>query len=137
MPNFYTTLLSETRAKIKEIRRESFDRITETQNQALLQVEQDFISLGWNKYWTSEQLIEDGQFERLEQSITDTGLDIIEIDEKSGSGKIEDNSRLYRVSGEKCSCIDFTYRGLPCKHMYYLAGVLVGLHNQEISGELS
>ncbi|MBD5111846.1 MAG: SWIM zinc finger family protein [Ruminococcaceae bacterium] len=137
MPNFYTTLLSETRAKIKEIRRESFDRITETQNQALLQVEQDFISLGWNKYWTSEQLIEDGQFERLEQSITDTDLDIIEIDEKSGSGKIEGNSRLYRVSGERCSCTDFIYRGLPCKHMFFLAGVLVGLHNQEISGELS
>ncbi|MBD5111812.1 MAG: SWIM zinc finger family protein, partial [Ruminococcaceae bacterium] len=81
--------------------------------------------------WTPEQLTAEGQFERLEQSITDTGLNIIEIDEKSGDGKIEDNSRLYRVSGEKCSCIDFIYSGLPCKHMFFLASSLMDLRNNK------
>lgn len=132
MPNFYIPLLSETRAKIKEIRRKSIKRITETQNLTLLQIGQDFAALGWNN-WTPEQLTAEGQFERLEQSITDTGLNIIEIDEKSGDGKIEDNSRLYRVSGEKCSCIDFIYSGLPCKHMFFLAGSLMDLRNQKTS----
>ncbi|MBD5112890.1 MAG: hypothetical protein HDT42_10255, partial [Ruminococcaceae bacterium] len=77
MPNFYIPLLYETRAKIKEIRRESTKRITETQNLTLLQIGQDFAALGWNN-WTPEQLTAEGQFERLEQSITDTGLNIIE-----------------------------------------------------------
>lgn len=130
MPNFYIPLLYETRAKIKEIRRESFNRITETQNLALLQVARDFAALGWNN-WTSEQLTAEGQFERLEQSITDTGLNIIEIDEKSGDGKIEDNSRLYMVSGEGCSCVDFIYSGLPCKHMFFLASSLMDLRNNK------
>lgn len=130
MPNFYMPLLSETRAKIKEIRRESTKRITETQNLTLLQIGQDFAALGWNN-WTPEQLTAEGQFERLEQSITDTGLNIIEIDEKSGDGKIEDNSRLYRVSGEKCSCTDFIYSGLPCKHMFFLASSLMDLRNNK------
>lgn len=132
MPNFYIPLLSETRAKIKEIRRESFNRITETQNLALLQVGQDFTALGWNN-WTPEQLTAEGQFERWEQAAADTDLELIEIDEKSGGAKIEDNSRLYRVSGEKCSCTDFIYSGLPCKHMYFLASALMDLRNRKTS----
>lgn len=134
MPNIYAPLLSETHTKIKKIRRESFNRITETQNLALLQVGQDFAALGWNR-WTPEQLTAEGQFERLEQSVTDTGLNIIEIDEKSGIGKIEDNSRLYTVSGEGCSCTDYIYRGLPCKHMFFLTSTLIDL--RKTSGSIN
>ena len=32
----------------------------------------------------------------------------------SGGGK-------YRTTLKKCTCLDFKKRGVPCKHMYYLA----------------
>lgn len=130
MENTYTKLISETHAKIKDIRRNSLSQITETQNLALLQVEQDFAALGWNK-WTSEQLITEEQFERLEQSVMDSNLKLAAVDEESGNGIIDDCIAYCKVSGAGCSRADFVFRGLPCKHMYYLAGVLVDLRNRE------
>lgn len=131
MPNFYIPLLYETHAKIKEIRRESLRQITEAQTLALAQVNQDFALLGWDKKWTSEQLFANGQFERLEQSVMDSNLKLAAVDEKSKTGIIDDFIARCKVSGAGCSCADFVFRGLPCKHMYFLAGVLVDLHNRE------
>ncbi|MCM1061720.1 MAG: SWIM zinc finger domain-containing protein [Eubacterium sp.] len=131
MSSIYENLLSETREKIKEIRRESLRRITEVQNNALKQVKQDFSLLGWGKFWDLKQLTEDGQFERFEQSVVDTSLRLIEVNEESKSGTVADSVRLCRVSGSGCSCSDFTYNGLPCKHIYFLASVLVDLKKRE------
>ena len=32
-----------------------------------------------------------------------------------------ENNKKYRTTLKKCSCPDFAKRGVPCKHMYYLA----------------
>lgn len=137
MDNTYRKLLSETHDKIRKIRCNSLRQIEDVQNLALTQVEQDFALLGWNKKWTSEQLFTEGQFERLEQSVMDSNLKLVEVNKKSKTGIIDDRIAYCKVSGAGCSCADFIYRGLPCKHMYYLAGVLVGLHNQETLGKSS
>lgn len=131
MSNIYENLLSETREKIKEIRREYLGLITDAQNHALKQVKHDFALLGWGKFRSLKQLTEDGQFERFEQSVVDTSLKIVEINEESNSGTIADSVRLYRVSGSGCSCSDFAYNGLPCKHIYFLANALVDLKKRE------
>lgn len=44
-------------------------------------------------------------------------LNVQFVDTATGTGKIND----YDVSLDSCSCIDFSRRGVPCKHMYRLA----------------
>ena len=44
-------------------------------------------------------------------------LNVQAVDTAAATGKIND----YDVSLEKCPCIDFSRRHLPCKHMYRLA----------------
>lgn len=131
MENAYAKLVSKTHEKIKDIRRDSLNRIAEVQNLALLQVEQDFALLGWDKKWDLEQLITEEKFERLEQSVMDSNLKFAAVDEDSKTGIIDDFIARCKASGAGCSCADFVFRGLPCKHMYFLAGVLVDLHNRE------
>lgn len=137
MENPYAKLLSETYEKIKDIRCSSLKQITEVQSLALAQVEQDFITLDWNKYWTSEQLFSNGQFERFEQSVIDTDLKIVDINDNNKSGVIEDRVALCKVSGSECNCADFVFRGLPCRHMYYLASALINLIKPQTETETS
>lgn len=44
-------------------------------------------------------------------------LNVQSVDTATATGKIND----YDVSLDSCSCIDFSRRGVPCKHMYRLA----------------
>lgn len=125
MEKDYTRIIAEAHEKIKLVRRDAQREIADIKNSALDQVNQDFVSLGWRKYWTWEQLNADEQFERFEQSVTDTKLKLIKIDDHAKSGTIDDASGSYEVSGARCNCADFVYRGFPCKHMYFLAGALV------------
>lgn len=131
MEKSYAKLISETRKKIHDIRQESQNRIIEAQKAALAEVEHDFALLGWNKNWNEEQLTADGQYERLEQSVADKNLKLVEIDSHTQIGTVDGCSSSYRVSGTGCSCSDFAYRGLPCKHMYFLAAELIDLYNEE------
>ncbi len=129
MKKGYTKLIAEVHENIKGIRQNAQRQIAEVQNYALTQAERDFTMLGWNKYWTKEQLTADGQFERLEQSVLDTKLKLISVDQKFKKGIVDGCTGSYEVSGAKCNCADFVYRGLPCKHMYFLSGILVSLYN--------
>lgn len=45
----------------------------------------------------------------------------IELDRDAGTGTFSGSSGTHSASLDKCSCIDFNRRRLPCKHMYRLA----------------
>lgn len=122
--NAFYVLLNNTNEEIKAIRRRAHDEISEAQNRAGAQVRLDFVSIGWKK-WLTRQLTSEGQFERLEQSVVDTQLKIVKLYEQAGFANIADSKGMYKVSGEECECADFVFNGLPCKHMYFLAGVLI------------
>lgn len=124
MQSKYAPIIAETNEKIKRIRERNMQQIAEEQYKALEKTKQDFTVIGWGKYWRCTDLHKDGQYERLEQSITDTKLKLAKINDISKTGTIDDLSGSYKVSGAGCSCADFVYRGLPCKHMYFLAGIL-------------
>lgn len=118
----YTQLISESNGRIRKIKDNAIEQIKEQQNRVLALVEQDFVQLGW-KRWTSEILHMDEQLRRLAESAEDTELELIGFDNKTHDAIVKDKVN-YLVSGTGCSCPDFTSRGLPCKHMYFLAGLL-------------
>lgn len=122
--NGFYSLLDNTNQEIKAIRKLACDKITEAKNRAGVQARLDFESIGWN-HWTEQDLTADGQFEFLEQSVVDTQLQVVKLYEQAGFANIADTKGMYKVSGEKCECADFVFNGLPCKHMYFLAGVLL------------
>lgn len=60
----------------------------------------------------------------------------IELDSDSGTGTFKGSSGTHTTSLEKCSCIDFNRRKLPCKHMYRLAmelGLLDVSHKSDLN----
>lgn len=131
MKNIYSDLLTKTNTEIKEIRSRAQEKIISAQNYALNQTETDFSLIGW-KTWSPKELHFEGQFERLEQSVLDPYLKTISVNDRLGIGVVEESPASYKVTGEHCECSDFAYRGLPCKHMYFLAGVLKGMYNEKI-----
>lgn len=118
----YTQLIFEMNKEIEKIKSNAMKQITEEQNRVLAQAEKDFARLGW-KRWIYVNLRTDEQFRRLKESAEDTELELIELNEETKSGIAADKAR-YMVSGNKCSCADFVSNDLPCKHMYFLAGLL-------------
>ena len=57
-----------------------------------------------------------------QKSAMDKKLAPIEIDETNKSCRIKGSGKeAYEVHLEKCSCIDYVRRIMPCKHMYRLA----------------
>lgn len=55
-----------------------------------------------------------GQLQRQQRATTFT-MDSIDVENQTGKRKD------YDVSLERCTCVDFSQRGKPCKHMYRLA----------------
>lgn len=122
--NGFATLLNTTNEEIKAIRKRARDEISEAQNHAGAQVRLEFVAIGWKK-WLTKDLTSEGQYERLEQSVVDTQLKLVNLYEQAGFANIADSKGMYKVSGEECECADFVFNGLPCKHMYFLAGILI------------
>lgn len=124
MESSYVSLITEMNKKIKSIKNEAMKKVKKEQRLALEQTKRDFAMIGWGRYWRERELSEDGQLERLVESVTDKNLVFGGYDKTLKVG-IVDGKAKYRVSGKSCSCPDFVLRGLPCKHMYFLAGILV------------
>lgn len=118
------SLLENANQEIKAVRKRACGEILEAKKRAGIQARLEFESIGW-KNWTEQDLTADGQFEFLEQSIADTQLQVVKLYEQAGFANIADSKGMYKVSGEGCGCADFVFNGLPCKHMYFLAGVLL------------
>lgn len=77
--------------------------------------------------WSKVDHSEAEQLKR-QKSACSKKLTPIAIDRDSGTGLFEGSSKDYKVSLERCECIDFARRKLPCKHMYRLAHEL-GCHD--------
>lgn len=135
METKYTPMILELSAKIRKIKDEAMLRMTEEQNRALDEMVRGFKLIGWDKYWREADLHADGQIERLMASVLDSELKLNEYDKKTKTG-IVDGKAKYFVSGCGCSCPDFIFNERPCKHMYFLASILVELaENQELTIE--
>jgi len=65
---------------------------------------------------------------KRQKSALSKKLTPISIDEELKTGMFEGSSKDYFVTMEKCECVDFSMRKLPCKHIYRLAHEL-GIYN--------
>ena len=59
----------------------------------------------------------------------------VQIDRESGTAHFKGSRGSYETTLERCSCVDFFRRGLPCKHMYRLA-IETGLVNETAASYL-
>ncbi len=89
----------------------------------LQQVCDQFAALGWD-LWDSSIHYAQGQADRVKRGRTE-GIVLIWYNQRTGYAKVKNaRGRYYLVSRAGCSCPDFRDRGLPCKHMYFLASCL-------------
>lgn len=83
---------------------------------------EDFRKIGWtnwapNIHSTSEQL---DRIKRASDSYS--GILLRKYSPNTTTGIIRGSScKIYLTCGNGCSCPDFRKRGLPCKHMYFIA----------------
>lgn len=73
---------------------------------------------GWRKW--DNQHDSDDQKKRISKAYAADNTPL-SIDRNTMIGRFQGSSGRYETSIEKCTCIDFVRRKLPCKHMYRLA----------------
>lgn len=83
---------------------------------------EDFKKIGWTN-WNPEIHAMPEQLERIKRASGSTnGISLWHYSPNTTTGIIKGSSgKVYLTCGNGCSCPDFRKRGLPCKHMYYLA----------------
>lgn len=79
--------------------------------------------MGFEK-WDKELHYEPEQIKRILSSRKISDDNILDIDTENRTCVIAGKKGVYNVSLEECDCFDFHNRNIPCKHMYWLAGVL-------------
>lgn len=108
----------DSEKKIKDVQKQADAEIKELHKAVLLKSVELFRSLGWNQ-WGEHQLMEDGQFPKVQKALKDR-MQFVSIDYELQRGRVQGSS-VYEVNGSGCTCKDFAIKGLPCKHMYFLA----------------
>ena len=95
-------------------------------NQIINNIEADFEKIGWTE-WDGSIHRADGQLERIKRAAYhNNGLSLTQYSPRTGFGIVRGSSgESYLVNCHRCSCPDFRERQLPCKHMYFLAMLLV------------
>ena len=131
MQTKYASLIFDLDIKIRKIKDKAMAEITDEQDKVLAQFERDLIALGWERWSKTGNLYTDEQMKRLHESAENSGMNLINYDEKNMIATIYDNHRHFSVSGNGCTCSDFISRGMPCKHMCYLAGILIDRETRE------
>lgn len=83
---------------------------------------EDFKKIGWT-HWNPEIHAMPEQLDRIKRASGSTnGISLRHYSPNTTTGIIKGSSgKIYLTCGHGCSCPDFRKRGLPCKHMYYLA----------------
>lgn len=90
-------------------------------NRLVSMISQTFSEIGWTG-WTSSTHAQDEQLKRLERAVKSKKISVVSYDKGKKEGIVSgENGALYTVGANGCSCPDFNHRGLPCKHMYFLA----------------
>ncbi len=111
-------IIIDTDNKIEEINNQAKAAVDEAKRSALESTVDLFAEIGWNN-WSAPQLESADQYFRLQKSFSDK-MNIESIDYTSKSGQVRGSS-VYDINEKGCTCKDFAIRGLPCKHMYFLA----------------
>ena len=88
---------------------------------------------GWDTWDKSIHEV-DGQYARMEKAAL-KDMTVISYRPQQTAAVVQGESGSYNVSCDGCSCQDFQYRHLPCKHMYLLAMELDGNADQTIPAE--
>ena len=101
-------------------------RAVENVNKQLIEmITSDFAKIGWSK-WSTDVHEKNGQLKRLEKAtLYGSSIRLLQYNPLRGIAKIRgDSGNIYLTSGERCSCLDYRDRQLPCKHMYKLSVLL-------------
>lgn len=105
-------------AEIKVVQKQAESEIAELHIPVLSESVELFADIGWTS-WDSHSLMADGQYKRISKAVKDK-MELVSIDWATKSGQVQGTS-LYNVSERGCTCQDFEFNSLPCKHMYFLA----------------
>lgn len=82
---------------------------------------EDFARIGWSS-WDISVHRADGQYERMKRAVGPNSMVVVSVDQAAGKAIVlGESGKEYTVSSAGCSCPDFQARGLPCKHMYFVA----------------
>lgn len=83
---------------------------------------EDFKKIGWIN-WNPEIHAMPEQLDRIERASGRTsGISLWHYSPNTTAGIVKGRSgKVYFTCGNGCSCPDFRKRGLPCKHMYFIA----------------
>ena len=96
-----------------------------------------FTSIPGGDFWDESVHNAPGQYDRLHRAVLEPPW-LIALDRKSGLANLLGASdNYYLTSVRRCSCQDYGYRKLPCKHMYWLAIALSSDEELEIHGNAS
>lgn len=80
---------------------------------------------GWT-YWDSSVHHAEGQLDRLQRATTSDNMFVLDYDEVTKTARVSgEKDDVYIVNEHGCSCRDFRFRQLPCKHMYLVATEMV------------
>lgn len=104
----------------------SRDRITKAdiRNKLVSLISQTFSEIGWN-LWDKSIHSLDEQLTRLERAVKSKKMSVLDYNEDTKIGSVMgEKGGIYTVGADGCSCPDFNHRGLPCKHMYFLAMII-------------
>ena len=107
-------------AKLSSMEKEKITK-TDIRNRLVSMISQTFSEIGWTD-WPMSTHSQDEQLRRLERAVKSKKISVVSYDKEKNEGIVSgDNGALYTVGAKGCSCPDFNHRGLPCKHMYFLA----------------
>lgn len=83
---------------------------------------EDVKKIGWTN-WNPEIHASREQLDRIERASGSTnGISLWQYSPNTTAGIVKGRSgKVYFTCGNGCSCPDFRKRGLPCKHMYFIA----------------
>lgn len=111
-------------AEVKKQEEEARQQQEKEFEQYISNITEDMAELGGEEWDSSIHRMAE-QRDRAQRALDEGHADIIQIvlyDKQRGIAKVRGSEGdMYLVSGDKCSCMDFRERNLPCKHMYLLA----------------
>lgn len=111
-------VFSDSELKIKAVQKQAESEIKELHKSVLSESVKLFSDIGWTS-WDPLSLMDDRQYQKISKAVNDK-MQLISIDRQAKSGQVQ-SSFIYDVSESGCTCKDFSMKGTPCKHMYFLA----------------
>ncbi len=79
----------------------------------------DFARVGWSAWGYAIHRMA-GQDDRIQRAIHSKEMRLLSFDAETRTAIVlGERGATYTIDSKGCSCLDFSSRGLPCKHMYF------------------